>query len=87
MITLDEINSEIEKLEAQKQTYQTISVLADLYIVRDALSRNVLPEDNEFRQACSGNPATMAVFDELMAVLKVIQPKLYDCVMKRLTAD
>ena len=87
MITLDEINSEIEKLEAQKQTYQTISVLADLYIVRDALSRNVLPEDNEFRQACSRSRNKMEVFDELMSTLQVIQPKLYDCVMKRLTAD
>lgn len=88
MISLDEINSEIEKLQAQTPTYQTIGILADLYTVRDAMSRNVPPEgSSEFRQVCSGNSATMAVFDELMAVLKVIQPKLYDCVMRRLTAD
>ena len=87
MITLDEINGEISKLQAQPPTYQTIGVLADLYIVRDAMQRTEIPQESstEFRQACSGNPDALTVFDELMSTLQIVQPKLYECVMRKLT--
>ena len=98
MINLDEINGEIAKLESQPATYITIERLAWLYIVRDHLTispvsvpavRGIeIPHgDSDYMCACSGKTIddVMAVMDELMSALMVIQPRLYNAVMERLS--
>ena len=86
MITVEEINSEITRLEAQPQSYQTISTLADLYTVRDHI-RLPLSDGTDFQKACAGKRVNdiLAIFDELMETLMMMQPRMYDLVMKRLT--
>ena len=98
MIIIDEINGEIARLEAQTQTYQTIDKLAALYIVRDhntiptdkptpAETGPVQVEaTSPFLELCAGERTcdVLAVMDELMSTLQIIQPRLYDSVMRRL---
>ena len=94
MINLDEINGEIAKLESQTQTYLTIEKLAYLYIVRDHITLSepkpsgVISDTggSEFLSACCGKPTAdiMAVFDELMNTLQMIQPRAYEAIMKKL---
>ena len=91
MISLDEINSEIAKLEDQPATYQVIERLAFLYIVRDHLdpqkpSGIVQGGGSDFMAVCCGKPTAdvMAVFDELMSTLQIIQPRAYEAVLKKL---
>ena len=97
MVNIDEINGEISKLESQPATFVTIEKLAWLYIVRDHLTitpvsvptvtgTEIPKGDSEFMQACSGKSISqvMAVMDELMDALQVIQPRLYDAVMNKL---
>lgn len=97
MISIDEINAEIAKLEAQNQTYQTIEKLAALYTVRDhhVISERPAPAgtapvkveaSSPFLSLCSGEPVCeiMAVMDELMDTLQVLMPRLYDSVMRKL---
>ena len=92
MINLDEINGEIAKLEAQATTYQVIERLAWLYIVRDHITlqkpSGVVQDvgGSEVMTACCGKPTAdvMAVFDELMSTLQVIQPRAYEAILKKL---
>ena len=88
---IDEINSEIVKLESQPASYQNIERLAWLYIVRDHLT--VTPSGKEIPQgkseyycACAGKSISevMGVMDELMDVLMVMQPRLYSAVLSKL---
>ena len=86
---IDEINSEIAKLENQPASYANIERLAWLYIVRDHLTdvRGEMPEGkSEYFCACSGKSVgeIMAVMDELMDALAVIQPRLYSAVLQKL---
>ena len=94
MINLDEINVEIEKLESQPVTYTTIQRLSWLYTVRDhntvgqkPTMTGTIPEgDSEFMCACrcGSVSSVMIVMDELMDAINVIQPRLYDAVMRKL---
>ena len=88
MIDLNEVNAEIEKLEAMPLSYQTLERLSWLYIVRDHTDRPVIKcyGDSPCMKACAGKPMdqVMAVVDELMETLQIIQPRLYDAVMERL---
>ena len=90
VISIDEINKEIDKLESQGQTYQTIEILAALYTVRDhaTISKYGVQVEptSEFLTTCSccQLDSVLAVMDELMSLLQAIQPKLYDGVMRRL---
>ena len=97
MISIDEINAEIAKLEAQIQTYQTIERLAALYTVRDhhIISERPTPAEtapvkveatSPFLSLCSGEPVCeiMKLMDELMDTLQVLMPRLYDGVMRKL---
>ena len=98
VISIDEINAEIVKLEAQTQTYQTIERLAALYVVRD---HNTVQDDHgtmtdasparvegtsPFLIACSGEPVCeiLSVMNELMDTVHIMSPKLYDAVMRKL---
>ena len=90
---IDEINSEIKKLENQPASYQTIERLACLYIVRDHLTEppvtgsDVPQGESDFYCACSGKSISevMEVIDELMNVLAVLQPRIYSAVISKLS--
>lgn len=93
MIDLDEINKTILQLEERDTTYATCEKLADLYIVRDHYGgqrlRKTIPADSsrsEFLQAVIGKDGAGAweVMDELMETLKVVNPKVYVSVMRKL---
>ena len=87
---IDEINGEITKLENQPASYQNIERLAWLYIVRDHLTEPVKGEmpkgESEYFCACAGKSISdvMAVMDDLMDALMVIQPRLYQAVLTKL---
>ena len=90
MISLDEINNEIQKLENQPASYATIERLSWLYTVKDHIApiEGVMPKGNtEYMIACSGKSVgcVMEVMDELMSTLYVIQPGLYKAVMERIS--
>ena len=96
MINLDEINGEIAKLESQPASYGSIEKLSWLYIVRDhltispapAVTGKEIPQGNsEFCCACAGKSINqvMDVMDELMDALMIIQPRLYDAVLVKLS--
>ena len=88
---IDEINSEIAKLESQPASYQNIERLAWLYIVRDHLSNTrpvgeVPQGESEYFCACAGKSVSevMGVMDELMDVLMIMHPRLYSAVLTKL---
>ena len=93
MINIDEINSEIAKLESESTTYGSIQKLSWLYTVRDHLTVPVvkgdeIPKgDSEYYCACSGKSIdeVMAIMNELMDALSVLQPRLYNAVLMKLS--
>ena len=93
MISIEEISGEIAKLESQPATYATIERLSWLYVVRDHLTVPAVTEsgipggDSEYFCACAGKSIAevMAVMDELMSALMVIQPRLYAAVLAKLS--
>ena len=86
MIDLNEINGEIEKLEAMPLSYQTVEKLSWLYTVRDHIPCRCYG-DSDCMKACAEKSLdqVMAILDELMDTLQIIQPRLYDAVMTRLS--
>ena len=88
MLNADEINKEIADLESQPTTYGTIQKLAWLYTVRDHLSYSDIAE-SDFLKICSGKPVcqVMGLMNELMDALYVIQPRLYEAVLDKLTTE
>lgn len=94
MISLEEIERTILELESKDTTFANCQKLADLYIVRDALkgySRSAaqplsVSGDSEFLRAVDGKETakTWLLMDELMRTIRVINPGLYDGVMRRL---
>ena len=100
MISLEQINAEIAALEEEKPSYQVMERLADMYVVRDHMvigdqSKNQaavsaqtahIGSNSEFAKSIDGKSIddVMSLFDELMEALAVTNPRLYDCVMRRL---
>ena len=95
MISIEEVNGEIAKLESQTATMVTVEKLASLYVVRDHLTispstpvtGSEIPHgDSEYFCACAGKTVTevMGVMDELMDALMIMQPRLYSAVLARL---
>lgn len=99
MLDLNEINSEILRLENGKTTYSAIEKLALLYTVRNQLegpdepveeveakySMAVAPQ-SEFLSAISDAPldGVFDILDEHMGVIKLIYPKEYDMILKKI---
>ena len=81
MISLEELNNEIESLEEKAPTYAIMQQLASLYVVRDHMP---VYESDFAEIAYRDMNKTLAVMDELMRTLAVINPKLYDGVMRQL---
>jgi hypothetical protein len=93
MLNLDKINEEILSLEQRDTTYAVAEKLAWLYIVRDNLVRYQENEktlkgygQSEFLTLISGKgeESVFKVLDELMDALSVINPKLYESVLRKL---
>ena len=99
MISEHELLEEIEKQQSGPVTYTSIAKLADLYTVRDHLYERPMPNhsgrtadkieisgDSEFLKVAQSADANLVwgVLDELMSVLKVSNPRLYDGVMQKL---
>lgn len=96
MISQYEVDKAIMEHEAKDTTYANCERLAWLYIVRDHLTGAEMRRaglyspsgDSEFMQAVSGKDgaAVWTVIDELMETVKIVNPKLYDGVMRRIEA-
>ncbi|MBQ6413009.1 MAG: hypothetical protein IJI19_05990 [Ruminococcus sp.] len=97
MISIEQINGEIAVLEDEKPTFAVMQKLADLYTVRDHIVIHPVqenPPDNlvsmdsgtEFAQAVSGRDIkeVLAVVDELMSTLQVINPRMYAGVLRKI---
>ena len=92
MIDLAEINNEIAKLEKEPTSYAIIERLSWLYTVKDHLSpapagKEIPGGDSDYMKVCCGKPidCVMSVMDELMSALFVLQPRLYNAVMEKIT--
>ena len=92
MINLEEINGEISKLESQPASYSTIEKLSWLYTVRDHIKSvpigDSMPKgESEYYCACCNKSIgeVMEVMDDLMDALMVLQPRLYNIVMAKLS--
>ena len=95
MISLDIIEKEISELEARGDTtYSLCERLATLYVVRDHL---LGPKEDRFTRTLSGSEfleaasdvpydALMAIIDDHLEVLRVVQSREYNAVMDRIRA-
>lgn len=91
MIELKEIEMEIKKLEQGETTFSACSKLADLYAVRNNLSKpaaysNYSYGQSEFLQACSYAPVdgVLSVLDEHMEAIELLHPKEYAALIKKI---
>lgn len=94
MIDVNEIEVEIRRLEQQELSYQLITKLADLYVVRDHLQKNFKgalvasysQAQSEFLQVCSSVPIedVLNVLDEHMECVKVLYPKEYSAILRKI---
>nr|DAQ29856.1 MAG TPA: hypothetical protein [Caudoviricetes sp.] len=95
MLSLDTINSDILELETQHDTtWSTCQRLAWLYVVRDHITGQAQKQpvplevsgDSDFLRAVDGRDSVKAwaIIDELMETIKILQPRVYDSVLRRL---
>lgn len=96
MLNKDVIDKEILELEKHDTTYATCERLAWLYIIRDHMQEPVVTEktksavgvsgESDFMKAVSGKATDLVicVLDEFMETLKIVNPRLYDGVMRKL---
>ena len=92
MLSLDEINSEIIRLEQRDTTYANCERLAPLYIVRDHLREYThsdpqvlkLSEKDEFLKAVNGKNADAVwnIVADMMQVIRSLHPKAYAKMMQ-----
>ena len=96
MIDMDDINATIAELEAGKTTYSACERLAALYTVRanigssrqlPAYSGSIGPQ-SDFLNAVDGAPmdGVWSILDEHMEAIKVIAPKEYTAVCRKINA-
>ena len=94
MLSIDEVERTILELEKRDTTYATCERLAWLYIVHDHLTQRIVQEKaraaemegSPFLAACSGAEISeiLRVVNEHMEAVRVIYPKEYDAVVKRI---
>lgn len=101
MIDFDEIEKAIQEHEQMRTSLQVCERLACLYIVRDHLSkknnyekddgqtseRNIDVAESEFGKLIrsKSQERVMAVIEELMQTIEVINPRLYAGTIQRIT--
>ena len=96
MLSLEEVERTILELEKRDTTYATCERLAWLYIVHDHLTQRIVQEKaraaemdgSPFLAACSGAEIAeiLRVMNEHMEAVRVIYPKEYEAVVKRIAA-
>lgn len=93
MIDIEDVCATIDELEHTTHTsYRLCAMLASLYIVRDHFdpkrleARDVQLEGSEFLELANAVDFSdlMTVLDDHMENLKLVQPKAYDTVMRKL---
>lgn len=101
MITIEQINGEIAALNSERPTYVVMEKLAALYTVRDHITigtetkaqpvvvNSKVPKisDSEFSQLIDGTEQEKIwpVIDELMSTIKIMQPRLYNGVVLKIS--
>ena len=98
MVTERELYEAIRECESAPPSYQNCEKLAVFYTVYDKLFANsskktakstyIQPvSDSEFMRLIVGKDWTslLAILDELMDSVKILQPRLYDAVMRKLS--
>lgn len=96
MLSLEEIQEEIEKLENGQTTYSNCERLATLYIVRDHYGQSAvaqaemvdLDEFSEFTRVSLSisREKLISVMNEHMEAIKLLYPKEYNIVIDKLKA-
>lgn len=96
MLSIEEVDRTILELEKRDTTYATCERLAWLYIVHDHLTQRIVQENaraeemdgSPFLEACSGADIEeiIRVMNEHMEAVKLIYPKEYDAVVKKISA-
>lgn len=94
MLNIEEINKTILDLEQHDTTYAVCEKLSWLYIVRDHLTnqqqKHPVPlsvsGDSEFLQSVDGKESTAAwsIMDDLMDTLKIVNPRVYESVLRKI---
>lgn len=94
MLNIEEINKTILDLEQHDTTYAVCEKLSWLYIVRDHLTGQQQKQpvplsvsgDSEFLQTVDGKESTSvwSVMDDLMDTLKIVNPRVYESVMRKI---
>ena len=95
MLSLEEVERTILELEKRDTTYATCERLAWLYIVHDHLTQRIVQEKSRaaemegspFLAACSGAEITeiLRVVNEHMEAVRVIYPKEYEAVIRKIS--
>lgn len=96
MLNADIIEREIIDLEKRDTTYANCERLAWLYIVRYAMQQRIVQEKaraeqmdgSPFLEACSGTDIAeiLRVMNEHMEAVRVIYPKEYEAVVRKIEA-
>ena len=97
MISMEQIDGEIDVLENEKPTHIVMEKLANLYIVRDhmtiqpetTLNTDIVPlfkNKSEFMEVCSSKDISkvLEALDEHMEAIKLLYPKEYDSIIEKI---
>ena len=97
MIDLDMIEAEIDRLELRPTSFYSCRRLSTLYNVRDHILADRYPKEvntalksslsgSEFLDAANGKPyeEVMKVVDEHLETIRLLYPKTYDGLVKRI---
>lgn len=85
-----EIDMEIARLEYLESSYQNYSKLADLYTIRNQMTRQLEAApagESDFLRTVSGKDAEQIweIIDELMGALEISNPRVYNSVMRKIS--
>ena len=85
MLDLNTINREIENIIQHGNNFEDCQKLAILVVCRSAFTPQY-QSSTDFAQLISDKTVDciMPVMDELMETVKVLNPRLYECVMRKL---
>jgi hypothetical protein len=98
MISIEQLNGEIALLEEETPTHVIMQKLANLYVIRDHMMTlpnnvpvtppSVIPHfgNSEFATKIEGKDISsiLSLIDEVMSTVSVVNPNLYNSVIRRL---
>lgn len=91
MPTKEDLQQAIEKLEETETSFEVCQKLATYYFLYDKYYNRIHPNymsDSEFMEAVANISLDnlLAIMDELMDCIAVINPKIYDGVLDKIRA-